>query len=170
MKTLKCLLIVLHWHAPPGTGGGGKDQSSSSSSWTSYQAPTLGSSGAEGNLRVKTLKTLGAFLRAGLVPTEEPAEIAPSKWPFPLHNVECHMIPKRSNAYAHLNLFGPPRDEESEMYVEPEDRQGIFRRSFQTTVESGVQTAKKEEGEMGRAAAEVGKALEDGMEGFEPDV
>ena len=172
VKTLKCLLTVLHWHAPlntrPPTGQGNR-QSSSSSSWTSYQAPTLGTSGSEGNLPAKTLRTLGAFLRAGLVPTPEPEETPPSKWPFSLHNVECHMVPKRSNAFARLNLFGPPRDEESEMYVEREERQRIFHRRFQKTVESGLQAAKKEGGEIGRAVAAVDKALVDGMEGFEPD-
>lgn len=79
------------------------------------------------------------------------------------------MIPKRSNAFAHLNLFAAPRDEEGEMYVEREERQRIFHRRFYATVQSNVETARKEGGEAGRAAAGVGKALTEGMEGFEFD-
>ena len=79
------------------------------------------------------------------------------------------MLPKRSNAFAHLNLFGPPRDEESEMYVECEERQRIFQKRFNAVVASGVEGAKREGGEVGRAAAGVAKALAEGMEGFESD-
>lgn len=79
------------------------------------------------------------------------------------------MIPKRSNAFAHLNLFGPPRDEDGEMYTEREERQRIFHKRFRAAVECGVDAGKKEGGEVGRAAAVVGKALAEGMEGYEPD-
>ncbi len=79
------------------------------------------------------------------------------------------MLPKRSNAFAHLNLFGSPRDEESEMYVEREDRQRIFQKRYYAIVSSGVEAAKREGGEVGRAAAGVAKVLAEGMEGFELD-
>jgi len=169
VKTLRCLLTVLHWHAPtptmkPGAG------SALTNAWTSSRAPTLGSTGSEGKLPVKTLNALAAFLRAGLVPPPE-SENGPyqSKWPFPLRHVEAHMLPTRSNAFAHLNLFGQPRDEEGEMYVEREERQQTFHQIFRATVEKGVDAAKKEGGEVGRAASGVGKAIEEGIEGFEPD-
>ena len=167
VKTLKCLLTVLHWHAPAPTNGV-NGRTSSSNAWTSTRAPTLGTANAEGKLPVKTLNALAAFLQAGLNSAEEVEEV-PSKWPFPLRHVECHMIPKRSNAFAHLNLFAAPRDEEGEMYVEREERQRIFHRRFYATVQSNVETARKEGGEAGRAAAGVGKALTEGMEGFEFD-
>lgn len=77
------------------------------------------------------------------------------------------MLPKRSNAFAYLNLFEPLRNEESEMYVEREERQRIFQKRFDAIVFSGVEAAKREEGEVGRAAARVAKALAEGMEGFE---
>lgn len=138
-------------------------------SWTSSRAPTLGNAGAEGKLPVKTLNALAAFLRAGLVPIEATSEPYQSKWPFPLRHVEAHMLPTRSNAFAHLNLFGPPRDEEGEMYVEREERQRSFHKRFQATVEAGVDAAKKEGGEVGRAASGVGRTVEEGMKGFGPD-
>ncbi|KAL2042706.1 hypothetical protein N7G274_004465 [Stereocaulon virgatum] len=169
IKTLKCLLTVLHWHDPVQrttalTGGG-------TSNWTSSKAAGLGNAGAKGNLPVKTLNVLAAFLRAGLVPAPGERENTPfqSKWPFPLRHVECHMLPKRSNAFAHLNLFGAPRDEEGEMYIEPEDRQRIFHRRFQRAVNMGVEAGKREGGEVGRATAAVGKTVEEGMNDFEVD-
>ncbi|KAL6721894.1 rRNA processing protein [Lecanora helva] len=159
MKTLKCLITVLHWHAPEEKKRG---------SWTSVKAPNLGNIGSEGKLPAKILNVLAALLHAGLVPDPEPPAPEPSKWPFPLRNVECHMISKRSNAYAYLNLFGPPRDEEGEMYTDREERQRIFHKRFQSTVEHGLQATKREGGEIGRAAAGVEKALKGDMDDFEP--
>ena len=150
-------MTVLHWSVPPTGGKDGK--------WTSSQAKNLGSAGSDTKIVVKSLNALAAFLDAGLAPPAE-KEAFVSKWGFPYRNVECHMIPKRSNAFAHLNLFGSPRDEESEMYVEREDRQAVFSRRFQAAVQNGIDSAKKEGGEVGRAAASVGKALTNGMSGF----
>ncbi|KAK4696951.1 pre-rRNA-processing protein IPI1, partial [Lecanoromycetidae sp. Uapishka_2] len=168
VKTLKCLMTVLRWHGPTSSTN---KASVGGSGWTSMQAPTLSATGAEGKLPVKTLNVLAVFLRAGLAPLADDTANRPfqSKWPFPLRNVEAHMLPTRSNAFARLNLFGLPRDEESEMYVEREERQRIFHKRFRATVEAGVDRVKKEGGEVGRAASEVGKALEDGMEGFRSD-
>lgn len=165
IKTLRCLLTVLHWHAPvPANGANGR---APSNAWTTMPTPTLGMANAEGKIPVKTLIALTAFLQAGLRPAEEVEEL-PSKWTFPLKHVESHMIPKRSNAFTHLNLFGAPRDEEGDMYVEREERRRIFHRRFYVSVQRNLETAKKEGGEAGRAAAGLGKALTEGMEGFEP--
>lgn len=169
VKTLKCLLTVLHWHAA--SVAPGKGPAAGTSAWTSSRAPALRKEGSEGKLSVKTLYVLAAFLRAGLKEEHDvDADAACSeKWPFPLRYMEAHMLPKRSNAFAHLNLFGPSRDEESEMYVEREERQRIFRKRFFAIVSSGVEAAKREGGEVGRAAAGVAKVLTEGMEGFELD-
>ena len=161
VKTLDCLLTgLLHWHV-----------SVPSSAWTSARAPTLGTAGAESKLPVKVLNVMAVFLHAGLVesPTEE-EDINARKWPFPLRYTETHMLPKRSNAFAHLNLFGPPRDAESEMYVERQERQRVFYKKFQERVAMGIEEARREGGEVGRAAARLGKVLAEGMEGFEPDI
>ena len=168
VKTLKCLLIVLHWHAPAPASVKGQG---SSNAWTSARAPTLGSTGTEGKLPVKTLNALATFLRAGLCPDGFAGEATAyqGKWPFPLRHMETMMLPTRSNAFAHLNLFGLPRDEEGEMYVERVERQRIFQKRFRTTVEAGADAARKEGGEIGRAASGVAKVLEEGMKGYEPD-
>ena len=169
VKTLKCLLTVLNWHAAsltPDTGA-----VAGINAWSSSRAPTIAKQGSEGKLSIKMLNVLAALLRAG-IKREHGADVdamCSEKWPFPLCLVEAHMLPERSNAFAHLNLFGPPRDEESEMYIDREERQRIFQKRFHATVSRGVEAAKREGGEVGRAAAGVAKILAEGMEGFEPD-
>ena len=170
VKTLKCLLTVLHWHPTSSTPGNGTG--AGANAWSSsLQAPTSGKPGSEGKISVKTLNVVAAFLSVGL--KEEHDADAGSryyeKWPFPLRYVEAHMLPNRSSPFAHLNLFGPPRDEECEMYVSREERQRIFQKRFQAIVSNGVEAAKREGGEMGRAAAGVAKVLAEGIEGFELD-
>jgi len=76
------------------------------------------------------------------------------------------MIPTRSNTFAHLNLFGSPRDEDGEMYIDREDRQRVFNQRFQAQVMKGTTEAKKEAGEAGRAAAILTKVLKEGMKDF----
>jgi len=76
------------------------------------------------------------------------------------------MIPKRSNAFAHLNLFAVNRDEEGEMYIDREDRQRVFHKMFHGVVKLGVENARKEGGETGRAAAALAKVLQDGMSDY----
>lgn len=167
VKTLKCLLTVLHWHVSSVTPG--KGASTRANAWSSSQAPPLGKHGSEGKISVKTLNVLAAFLSAGFR-EEHDADAGGTyyaKWPFPLRHVEAHMLPNRSNAFTRLNLFGPPRDEESEMYLNREERQRIFQKRFMATVSRGIEAAKREGGEVGRAAAGVAKVLAEGMEGFE---
>lgn len=83
----------------------------------------------------------------------------------PMSNLHM-MIPSRSNAFSHLNLFGPPRDEEGEMYIDREDRQRVYNQRFQSAVEKGTIDAKKEAGEAGRAAAILTRVLKQGMKDF----
>ena len=168
VKTLKCLLTVLHWRAASIPHG--KGVTTGADGWSSLQTPTtLATRGSEGKVPIKTLNVLASFLSAGLREGHDADAGAPflGKWPFPLRNVKAHMLPTRSYAFAHLNLFGPPRDEESEMYVEREERQRVFQKRFYATVSNGVEAAQKEGGELGRAAAGVAKVLAEGMEVFE---
>ena len=157
VKTLTTLLAALKWGAP-----------------TEIEVRNKGWMPAnlisEGKISLKLMNVLAAFLRIGL--SERPVadeRVNARTWPFPLCNTEAHMLPKRPNAFAHLNLFGPPRDEASTMYVEREQRQRIFHRRYRASVEGGAYAAKLQEGEVGRAAASVGIVVKDGMEGFELD-
>jgi pre-rRNA-processing protein IPI1 len=69
------------------------------------------------------------------------------------------MISNRPAPYAYLNLFGQPRDAEGEMYESREDRMRVFADQFHSVVERGVENARKEGGEVGRASASVLKVL-----------
>ena len=153
VKTIKYFLIMLGWSTEARTPG-----------WSSAQPSGAGAQDA--NL-VKSLTTLSSFLEAGLVPSEADLAPAPSRWTFPLVDVHRHMLPQRPNAFRYLNLFGPPRDEESEGYEDREGRQRIFAKRFQNTLEARLQAAKRHGGEVGRAAARAEKVIIEGMSDFD---
>ena len=151
VKTLNCFMSMMGWAV-----------SSGSTKWTSASKASFGKAGKS---LPRQLSVLAQFVRAGLV--ESDVDSGPLDGAmFPLCDVERHMIPTRSNAFAHLNLFGSLRDEEGEMYIDREDRQRAFHKRFQAVVEIGIENAKKEAGEAGRAAALLTKTLKDGMSGY----
>ncbi len=149
VKTLRSFMSMMGWAT-----------SSGSTKWTSASKASFGKAG---KAFPRQLLVLSQFLKAGLVECEAEGVVPVSGALFPLWDVEKHMIPTRSNAFAHLNLFGSSRDEEGEMYIDREDRQRVFEKRFQAAVLSGVENARKEGGEAGRAAAVLTKVLRDGM-------
>lgn len=149
VKTLKSFMSMMGWAS-----------SSGSTKWTSASRASFGKAG---KAFPRQLIMLAKFLRAGLVEEKTESPTNSSNSMFPLCNVEVHMIPARSNAFAHLNLFGSSRDEEGEMYIDREDRQRVFATRFQPAVMEGLENVKKEAGEAGRAAAVLSKALREGM-------
>jgi pre-rRNA-processing protein IPI1 len=79
---------------------------------------------------------------------------------FPLWQCDAHMMPKKSNPYGYLNLFGAPRDVDGEVYDDPEERMNVFvDLDLHTAFQTGVKEAKTQGGEVGRAASMVDKAL-----------
>lgn len=163
VKTLRVLLLVLGWEVES------SDSAVGAGKWTGKA--TVSIPGQKGNT-AKTLTVLTAFLQAGLVAGSDTDEEGNGieRWPFPLRNTQAHMIPKQSNAFAPLNLFGAPRDEDGEMYEDLEDRRRIFvRKGFLAAVEKGVVSCRGEGGETGRAAGGVRKVVEEGMRGFEDE-
>nr|OQO25205.1 hypothetical protein B0A51_07967 [Rachicladosporium sp. CCFEE 5018] len=156
VKTLETFGKLLSWTGAEGTTG----SLTGDGKWSATK-PTvsLGSS----KLLVHQLNTLTTFLNAGLVRPVRNEDLlaiqAAQCWP--LWHFEAHLMPTKSNAYGYLNLFGKPRDTESEMYEDPEERQEAFVTSgmYRAFVQ-GVTEARKEGGEVGRAAAGVAKALQ----------
>ncbi|RDL37017.1 Uncharacterized protein BP5553_04450 [Venustampulla echinocandica] len=153
VKTLKTFMSMMGWAV-----------SSSSSKWTSASKVSFGKAG---KAFPRQLLVLAQFLKAGLIETDTEPTIGKDSGLFPLCDVARHMIPQRSNAFAHLNLFGSSRDEEGEMYIDREDRQRVFQRRFQSAVAIGVANAKKEAGEAGRSASVLSKVLLEGMADYE---
>jgi len=152
VKTLRSFMSMMGWAT-----------SSTTSSWTSASKASFTKTG---KAFPRQLHVFGQFLKAGLGQDEEMEDTDSGVGLFPLVDSEMHRLPTRSNAFAHLNLFGGERDEEGEMYIDREDRQRVFSKRFLADVEKGVEGAKKEGGEVGRAAAVLAKVLKDGMADF----
>ncbi|KAF2712738.1 rRNA processing protein Ipi1 [Pleomassaria siparia CBS 279.74] len=152
VKMLRCFLGLLGW------------QTEVSGKWSTPQSFVLpGKAGGDAKVQVKQMHALALFLRAGLVPSQSLAPVDGSGCTFPLWQTQHHLVSQRSNAYAHLNLFGAPRDEEAEMYEDREDRQRVFHDRAEPAIVVGLEQATKGGGEMGRAAAQLKKILKEGM-------
>lgn len=183
VKTLNCFLSVLGWHVQaadskwtstkpissasgPGSGSGSGSGAKSS----------FGKAGAKGRPQVRFLAVLAEFLDAGIGSEDSSMEDADdeNRYPFggqaafPIVQLQSQMIPSSVAApYLYLNLFGAPRDEEGEMYETREDRWRVFEsRGFLAAVERGVEGARSEGGEVGRASAGVRKVLTEAKAGF----
>lgn len=145
VKTLKTILTVLAWN-----------EDATISGWTSSRA-IVGRFGSK--TLPRTLGLLAALLRAGLVEWPSPDNLEAQLHQFPLWDVEYHMPTCQSNTYGYLNIFGPAKDQDSQAYENIEDRRRIFRNVFEDQVAKGASAARREGGEVGRAAAAVIKAL-----------
>ena len=132
-KTMNCFLTVLGWHAPD------------VAKWSAVRG-SLGRSGSEGRPMARTLQAMSNFIAAGISKAVVPMEEREST--FPLWHFEHHMISQKSDAFAYLNLFGPPRDEENEMLEDQQDRLRVFDAKFRAIVELGLNGAKQEGGEV----------------------
>jgi pre-rRNA-processing protein IPI1 len=150
VKMLKCFLSLLSW------------QSEATSKWSASKS--FGRS--DSKIQVRQMTALTAFLRTGLFHVQASASDVTSGRDFPLWQIEHHILSERSNAYAHLNLFGAVRDEEAEMYEDREDRQRVFHDRAETAVVAGLEQATKGGGELGRAAAHLRKVVKEGMADF----
>lgn len=154
VKPLKDLTSVLGWTvkaAAPVAGKGG---------WTSAPRTTFGAKN-HGQSYPRQMLVLSKFLEYGFSP-EVPQPWNPQDW---FNNFT--RLPTTPNPYDYLGLFKPPRDEDGEMYHNREDRQAIFHRRFRDAIQAGVDSAKKEGGMAGRAAATLDQTLKDGMGDFE---
>ena len=152
VKTMNCFLTALGWHAQNSVG------------WSATRAS--GRAGSEGKPMVRNLQVLAEFLGKGLdIPLKSAVlSSVTSKDSFPLWHVEQHGISQKSNAFGYLNLFGLPRDDETAMLEDREDRVRILVTNFKTSIERGLEGARREGGEGGRAAAAVMNVLKTSLE------
>lgn len=160
IKTMNCFLSLLGWH------------SEESTKWSSNRA-SFGKAGSEGKPMVKALLAFSEFLRAGIGQEEEDGTDSESEgnvnppatvgWSFPLCQTSQHMLPSKSSPFAHLSLFGYPRNEEGEMYETREARYRVFSQKFQGPVARGIDAARKEGGDLGRASTVAAKVLKEAI-------
>ncbi|GLB03401.1 rRNA processing protein [Aspergillus tubingensis] len=155
IKTLNCFLSVLGWHTEE------------SSKWSSNRA-AFGKAGAKGKPMVKVLGVLAEFLEAGIGEDGDDGEMevdgegeSGTGRGFPIVQTDVHMVPKSAQPYVYLNLFGAPRDEEGEMYETREERFRVFKGRFLDPVERGLESARQDGGEVGRASSAVSKVLKE---------
>ena len=154
VKTLRTFKTLLSWNSESTVRAAGNWSSTKSTS------NNLGSS----KLLVRQLTTLSHVLAVGLrrpsLELEYQRAARRAAQLFPLCQTDAHLLPKKSNPFGYLNLFGAVRDIESEMYETAEDRVEIFcELGLEGAFRKGVDEAKKEGGEVGRAAALVANAL-----------
>lgn len=153
IKTLQTFQNLLSWR-------GVVAKNASTDRWTATKSTTtnLGSN----KLLIHQITTLAHFLDAGLrrAPPDPKADAQRAAIIFPLWQCDAHLMPVRSNAYGYLNLFGAPRDLEGEVYDDAEERMNVFvELGMDAAITKGVMEAKREGGELGRAASLVDKAL-----------
>lgn len=154
IKTLNCFLSLLGWHTEEST------------KWSSNRA-SFGKAGSEGKPMVKILQVFSEFLRAGIgLPaedefSEEAQTMADLTSMFPLRHTSHHTLPHSSTAFAYLDLFGQVKNEDGDMYESREDRLKVFTELFRASVVRGVDSARKDGGEMGRASAGINKVLKE---------
>jgi pre-rRNA-processing protein IPI1 len=149
VKTLNCFLALLGWHTQD------------SAKWSSNRV-SFGKAGGDGRIQARHLQVLADFLGAGcssatdLLETDENCQ---SPLASPFWHTEHHMLPTRSNPYGYLNLFASSNDDEVDMLEDREERIRVFNERFASDVELGLSSARKDGGEIGRAAGLVTKSL-----------
>ena len=169
VRTLKCFLSVLAWNVEKTSNGSINQQGQTTGGGWSQSA--MSKAGIESKLLAKTLQTFTRFISIALAPPDREVEqaefrVEAHKW-FPLTHTARHMIPTKPSAYGYLNLFGSPQDEDSAAYEDREERQEVFVRKFKAAIDRGLEWARKEQGEVGRAAKGLDKAVHGGLEGYE---
>jgi pre-rRNA-processing protein IPI1 len=142
-QTLQCFTTVLAWRV------------SDVDKWTT-STPT----GGDNKYVARIVTVLAELLELGLIDHIPGSEALSLAVELPLWHAESHRTPVKSNAYAYLNLFGPPQDLTERMLEDCEDRIKVYNDHFRILVESGVSQARKEGGECGRAAGLLSKVLE----------
>ncbi|KAI2639401.1 Rix1 complex component [Xylaria nigripes] len=153
VKPMKDFMSVLGWTVSTAP-------SVATKGWTSAPRTTFGSK-QFGHSFPRQMMVLAKFLELGL------KSEAPSPWIYHNWVDSISAIPRTPDPFGYLGLFKPPRDEDSEIYRNREDRQEIFAKRFMDAVAAGVDMAKKEGGAAGRAAAVLDQALRDGMGDYE---
>ncbi|KAL1303809.1 hypothetical protein AAFC00_000271 [Neodothiora populina] len=155
LKTLNSFMSLLGWQTAEKSG-----------KWSSTKAPAK--PGADSKLLVKQLAVLARFLSAGFKDAQDTtsASLEAARL-FPLCGCDASVLYARSTPFRNLNLFGAARDAESSMYDDAEARKRAFDEAALKAVARGISNAKKEGGEVGRAASGLEKVLVDGMGDYE---
>lgn len=164
-KTLRQFQNLLQWHDQTNsttTTSATPKAPATASAWTTSKTTSTKPTASSNKLLTHQLSTLSLLLSTGLKPPHHNPHalqtLATSAFPLSSH-YHSHTS-RKSNPYGYLNLFGAPRDVESEVYDSWEERREVFgvlglREAFL----KGVGEAKREAGEVGRLASGVEKVV-----------
>lgn len=152
VKTLNTFCATLGWATSAKKDG-----------WSSGGGRS-GPKGKAAQHQARSLDAMTKFLRAGFKPEMALPSNSRAYWD------NLYRISRDPNAFAYLNLTGPRRDEDGEMYTNRESRQRVFHRRFLDSVAKGVFQVQKEGGVTGRAASSLDQVLkrDEGMGDYEP--
>lgn len=158
LKTLNSFSSMLGWNPSVGS-------SLSSQGWTSASKTTLGTGSKKGpEAQCRQIQVLTQFLAVGFKPEMLEPYSQAAYWD------NLYRLPATSNPFAQLNLFGPPRDQDSEMYPDRSLRQRVFDAKWRGAILAGMDGARKEGGTVGRAAAGLSRVLDEGAKDDEQPV
>lgn len=143
-QTLDCFTTILGWRM------------FDTKKWSSSKA----SFGGDIKTTARVISVLSDFLHVALVDKQQSLLVNIKATEYPLWHLEHHAIPNKSNAFAYLNLFGQPREEENQILEDREDRLRLFNTRFRSIVDLGIDAARKEGGELGRAGGHLVKTLD----------
>ena len=149
--TLKCLLTIFGWNERKSRDG-----------WTMQQSSRTT---IDSKIMAKCLHLLATVMHAGLMRHKRAPE-HPQSW-FLGCQMDFYMIPRSSDPYGYLGLFGPPTNEDEQEYAQYEDRQEVFRERFQPLIRKGLAIAQSEGGDVGRAAFKAYNVMTRGMADFD---
>ncbi|KAL2269500.1 hypothetical protein VTJ83DRAFT_1684 [Remersonia thermophila] len=151
LKTLNSFSSMLGWNPTVGSAVNNKG-------WTSAPRTATIATRKGPEVQSRQIQVLAKFLQIGFRPEEKVVFDEKAYWD------NIYRLPAVPSPFAHLNLFGVPRDEDSEMYPDRASRQRVFDAKWRAAISAGMEAAKKEGGTVGRAAAQLERALGTGME------
>lgn len=156
-KTLDAFAAMMGWrnNGPTTTKSA---PAGSSNGWTSAPKTTFGADKG-GSAYATQITVLTKFVALGLQrPPPVKAMTEDEYWGH------IYGLPKGPNPFGYLQLLGPPQD--GEICADVEERQRAFW-AWKDTVERRAGEARREGGPAGRAAGELMKVVEEGMEGYD---
>lgn len=161
LKTLDTFTTILRWNSDSMTAHAGK-VTNIASGWKANTSVTTGRSPEQINLVAKALHLLSVFFAIGLLETLNLAGLQAdrSRRNFPYTHLDQYMISQHPDPFGYLNLFGNSRDEESIAYGYTSERQKVFEEKYAQVFSAGLESAKKEGGNVGREASHCAKELE----------
>jgi pre-rRNA-processing protein IPI1 len=149
LKTLNSFSSMLGWNPS-------LVSALSNQGWTSSSKPTLDARKKGSEAQVRQIQVLTQFLAVGFKPETPEPHNPRAYWD------NIYRLPGTPGPFAHLNLFGTPRDEDSEMYPDRSSRRRVFDAKWRGAIAAGMEGAKKEGGNVGRVAASLSRVLSDG--------